>query len=137
MQRRLELACALVHDPALADDRRATHRYNADCAAALAMKAPGPGTAPIDDATRRGLRAQALGWLQAELSAWGKALDSGDPGARKAVAKALTLWKTDTDLAGLREADALAMLPEDERADWQALWSQVAALLGRAEAKSP
>jgi hypothetical protein len=45
-------------------------------------------------------------------------------------------WSTeqkDADLAGLRDPDALAKLPEAEREPWQQLWTDVAALLKRAE----
>jgi hypothetical protein len=40
-------------------------------------------------------------------------------------------WQTDADLAGVRDADALAALPESERAAWRALWTRVDALLAR------
>ncbi|CAN5916676.1 hypothetical protein BH23PLA1_BH23PLA1_33860 [soil metagenome] len=38
-------------------------------------------------------------------------------------------WQQDSDLAGVREPDALAALPEPERAEWQALWAEVDRLL--------
>jgi hypothetical protein len=37
-------------------------------------------------------------------------------------------WQTDSDLAGIRGQEALAKLPEGERADWQKLWADVEAL---------
>jgi hypothetical protein len=41
-------------------------------------------------------------------------------------------WQTDSDLAGVRGKDALARLPEEEREQWEKLWSDVDALLRRA-----
>jgi hypothetical protein len=40
----------------------------------------------------------------------------------------LTHWQQDPDLAGIRDKDALAKLPEGERADWLKLWADVEAL---------
>jgi hypothetical protein len=40
-------------------------------------------------------------------------------------------WQTDGDLAGVRARDALARLPEEERKQWEKLWSDVDALLRR------
>jgi hypothetical protein len=109
------------------------HRYNAACAAALAAAGAGKD-APPSDADRARLRGKALGWLRAEFDAWAKALDGGDPRARPAFASILQHWKVDPDLASLRDANALAKLPEAERKDWQALWADVDALLKRAGA---
>ena len=64
----------------------------------------------------------------------GKALEGGTPQARAAVQKTLRHWQQDTDLAGVRDAAALAKLPEPGRAEWQKLWADVAALLKKAEA---
>jgi hypothetical protein len=43
----------------------------------------------------------------------------------------LTHWRADPDLTGARDQDALAKLPEDERAKWQELWGEVDGLLNR------
>src|SRR5262249_44852986 len=42
-------------------------------------------------------------------------------------------WQTDPDLAGVRDNQALAQLPEGERKDWQSLWAEVADLLQTAQ----
>ena len=60
---------------------------------------------------------------------------AAEPGNRALVAKTLGHWKADADLAGVRDADALAKLPEAERAEWQALWDEVDALLAKVVAK--
>ena len=40
-------------------------------------------------------------------------------------------WQTDADLAGLRDADAVAKLPAAERDACRKLWADVEALLKR------
>ena len=120
---------ALAADPKLGDDRQAGHRYNAACAAALAAAGRAEGEPPPDAAAKAELRRKALDWLRAELATWSKVLDSGRPEARAAVARTLRHWKQDSDLAGVRDGDALARLPADERRAWEALWKDVDALL--------
>jgi serine/threonine-protein kinase len=126
---------ALSGDPKLADDRNAQFRYSAACAAALAACGQGKDDPKPDEATGAKLRGQALAWLKAELMAWGRLLDGGDPKARADVARTLHRWKGDMDLARVRDPDALARLPEAERAAWWALWVEVEALLKRAEGR--
>jgi serine/threonine-protein kinase len=128
---------ALAADPKLGDDRRAGHRYNAACAAALAAAGEGDGEPTPDAAATAELRRKAVDWLRAELAAWSKVLDSGDPKARAAVAPKLRHWRQDPDLAGVRDGDALAALPEAERGAWRALWAEVDALLARAGGGQP
>jgi hypothetical protein len=43
----------------------------------------------------------------------------------------LRYWQTDGALAGVRAQDALARLPDEERKQWERLWSDVDALLRR------
>jgi tetratricopeptide (TPR) repeat protein len=126
---------ALSGDPKLADDRDAEFRYSAACAAALAACGQGKEDPKPDEATMAKLRRQALAWLKAELMAWGRLFDGGDPRARAGVARTLRRWKADIDLARVRDPDALARLPEAERAAWQTLWVEVEALLKRAEGR--
>ena len=123
---------ALAADPKLGDDRQAGHRYNAACAAALAASGQGKDDPPPDDGAKAKLRSQALGLLRAELAAWAKFMDRGDPNGRTQIVQTLQHWKADSDLAGIRDADALAKLPETERKEWQALWAEVDSLLARA-----
>ena len=47
----------------------------------------------------------------------------------------LSDWKQDSDLAGIRDAAALAKLPADEQKAFTQLWADVAALLKKAEEK--
>ncbi len=60
---------AFAARPELAGDVQSGNRYNAACAAALAGCGQGDD-APAADADRARLRAQALGWLRADLGAW-------------------------------------------------------------------
>jgi tetratricopeptide (TPR) repeat protein len=128
---------ALEADPKLGDDRGAQHRYNAACAAALAAAGRTEGEPPPDAAAQAELRRKALDWLRAERAAWSKVLESGDPKARAAVAPTLRHWKEDSDLAGVRDGDALATLPAAERRAWEAFWEDVDALLKGAARTGP
>jgi eukaryotic-like serine/threonine-protein kinase len=123
---------ALASDPKLGDDRRAQHRYNAAGAAALAAAGQGQNEPTPDDAAKAKLRRQALDGLRAELTAWTKLLETGPSQARPFIARTLDHWKQDTDLVGIRDADALAKLPADEREAWRSLWADIDALRNRA-----
>jgi Flp pilus assembly protein TadD len=118
---------ALEDDPRLGEDRRAQHRYNAACAAALAADGKDrDGPLPMEGS--KALRARALGWLRAELDAWAKVAESDRPQAKATVVGILQHWQKDTDLAPVRDPAALAKLPEAERREWEALWADVDAL---------
>ena len=91
------------------------NRYNAACAAALAGSGQGKDDPPLDD-DNKGPLAQA-GHRLAQGRPGGVVEDpgSGPPQARQVISQTLQHWKADTDLAGLRDAAALAKLPEDEQ----------------------
>ncbi|MGO9466151.1 MAG: tetratricopeptide repeat protein [Isosphaeraceae bacterium] len=126
-------AAAFAADPKLADDLSAGHRYNAACYAALAEAGKGEDASKLDDKDRALLRRHALHWLKADLAAWGKLLASGPPQVRPAIMQTLSHWQTDTDLAGIRDAAALAKIPADEQKAFTQLWADVAALLRKAQ----
>jgi hypothetical protein len=86
---------------------------------------------PLDDAAKAKLRRQALAWLKTELADWDKF--AANPPDRPAIAQSLRHWQKDSDLAGIRDATALAGLPAEERAAFTQLWADVAALLKKAE----
>jgi hypothetical protein len=127
-------ADAFAAQPKLADNLRAAHRYNAACCAALAAAGQGTDAAQFDEKERTRLRTQALDWLRADLALWAKQAEGGTPQARAAVRKNLLHWQKDTDFDGVRDAAALAKLPDAERAQWQKLWADVAALLQKTRA---
>jgi serine/threonine-protein kinase len=118
-------------DAKLAEDPKTGNRYDAARAAALAGAGKGQDDPKPDDAARFKLRGQALDWLKAELIAWSKAVDSGDAGARRVVVRRLRRWKSDRDLASVRDRNAIEKLPADEQQAWKALWKDVDALLER------
>jgi tetratricopeptide (TPR) repeat protein len=120
-------------DPKLADDLRAANRLNAAGAAAAA--GTGKDAAGFDEKEKARLRFEALGWLQAELAIWTKLAQSDRPQARAAVQQALRMWQRDAGLAGVRDPDALARLPNAEREAWQKLWQEVGAVLAKASAQ--
>jgi serine/threonine-protein kinase len=126
-------ADAFAADPKLADDPKSNHRYNAACSAARAVVGQSDDAAQLDDKEKARLRQQALDWLRADLALRTKELESGQPADRTAAQKALRHWQQDSDLAGIRDAAALAKLPAEERAAWEKLWADVAALLKKAD----
>jgi tetratricopeptide (TPR) repeat protein len=128
-------ALAFTALPALAEDPKYVHRYNAACCAALAAAGQGDDAAKLDEQARTRLRQQALAWLRADLARWAKRLDSGTPVARTLVQQRMRHWQQDPDLIGIRDAAALAKLPETERQEFTQLWRDVATLLKNCEAK--
>jgi serine/threonine-protein kinase len=124
---------AFQAQPKLAQDMQAQHRYNAACAAALAGCGQGKDDPPLDEAARERWRKHALDWLKADLAAWATVLRTGPAEAPQAIVKTLQHWKADTDLAGLRDHEALKRLPEAEQKACRALWAEVDALLAKAQ----
>ncbi|MBI1913784.1 MAG: tetratricopeptide repeat protein [Planctomycetes bacterium] len=130
-------ADAFTTEPKLADDLRFQHRYNAACAAALAAAGKGVDAGKLDDKERARLRQQALDWLQADLAAYTRLTEKGNPNTRQTIQQRLAHWQADADLTAVRDAKALTALPEKERAAWQQLWADVAALLVKARKDQP
>jgi tetratricopeptide (TPR) repeat protein len=128
-------AGAFAADPRLADDLKAFHRYNAACFAALAAAGQGADATPLQATDKARLRQQALAWLRADLALLTQQLQSGPPAAGTAVQQ-LKHWQEDGDLAGLRDAAALAKLPAEERTAWTQFWAEVAALVKKTEEKA-
>ena len=122
---------AFTAEPKLAEVVPAGARYNAACAAALAGCGQGADADTLDDKERALWRRQALEWLRQDLAWWGKALDNGDAQTNAQVRQQMRHWQTDGDLAGVRVKDALARLPDEERKQWDRLWSDVDLLLRR------
>jgi serine/threonine-protein kinase len=121
--------------PDLASDLNAGHRYNAALVAALAGCGRGEDAAKPDAAEQARLRRQALAWLRDDLVAWSNIADRGKPAEKTLVKQKMEHWRSDADLAGIRDKEALDKLPDDERKDWQKLWADVAALLAKTSPK--
>ena len=116
------------------DDANAGFRYNAPIAAILAGSGLGEDGARLSEAERARWRQQAREWLQTDLAAWSKELGGGALANRVLVIKILTHWRTDPDLAGLHDPDALEKLPPAERQECRNLWSDIDALIDRIKA---
>jgi tetratricopeptide (TPR) repeat protein len=121
---------ALASDPKLGD-RQAGIRYSAARAAALAAAGQANDELPPDDAAKAKLRGQALDWLRAELTAWTKDAESTPPQDQPGIVEALTLWRKESDLAGIRDRSALDKLPTEEQKAFTRLWADVAAVLSK------
>jgi serine/threonine-protein kinase len=111
---------------------RAAPRYLAARCAAAAAFGLGKDTPALSEGQRLRLRERAREWLQADLDASLRSLNGGTDTTRDLVAKILTLWKDDSDLAELRESESLNRLPAQEKAAWNALWKQTDDTLIRA-----
>jgi serine/threonine-protein kinase len=121
---------AFAADPKLAEMGRPSLRCSAARVAALAGCGQGRDAAKLDGKGRARWRRQALDWLRQDLAWWGRAL-GGDAQTHVRVRQEMQRWLTDSDLAGVRGKAALARLPDEERKQWERLWSDVDALLGR------
>src|SRR5262249_34026236 len=107
----------------LAGDLAAGHRYRAAVAAARAGVGQGRDADQLTPEERAALRRQALDWLNADLAAWRSHNDRGQR------ARVLGTWRADRGLAGVRDEEGLAKLPQAERAAWGALWAEVDKIL--------
>jgi serine/threonine protein kinase/Flp pilus assembly protein TadD len=126
---------AFASQPALADNVRSEHRYNAACLAARAGTTPGEDADAQTESQHADVRKQAHDWLRADLAAWTKLLNRGESHDRSLVQRTLQHWQRDRDLAALRDEAALAKLPAPEQMAWQQFWAEVAARLDSLSAR--
>jgi serine/threonine-protein kinase len=129
------LAINMVNQPVLENRLESSVLYSAACFAALAASGQGKDAEKLTDRERADFRKQALQWLREDLTAWGDELHEYADKARPVVQGEMTQWKQVADLAGVRDAKALAKLPPDERDAWQDLWMDVDALLAKTQKK--
>lgn len=109
------------------------HRYHAACVAALiGCHQEGAGE-ELSSGERAHWRGQARDWLRAELSLWTRTLDQGSQTDRIVVRNRLVRLWADPDLAGLLDGGSLDELPPDEQQKCRALWSEIDALILRAQ----
>jgi tetratricopeptide (TPR) repeat protein len=120
-------------DPQVAPRIEAGQRYQAACSAALAAAGKGEDVVRLTDKERSRWRTQALDWMHVNLSNLSQRLKSGKPQVRALVRRRLGHWQQDPDLAGLRDPDVLAKLPDSDREACQKFWAQVEAMLQRAQ----
>jgi tetratricopeptide (TPR) repeat protein len=125
---------ALAAQPKLTPQEQARHRYNAACVAALAAAGQGIDADKLDAKEKSRLRQQALAWLRDNLKEYAKQLEDADAKTRQAMQQTLQHWQKDADLTSVRGKEALAKLPEAERAAWQQFWAEVETLPQKAAA---
>jgi hypothetical protein len=128
-------AAGLADELSLPAPLQERYRYNAACAAALAAAGKDEDADKLDAKEQTRLRQLALTWLRDNLKRYGKQLEIADAKARAALQQTLRNWQQDADLAGLRDEQAVAELPEAERQACRQLWADVASLLKRAAAE--
>jgi serine/threonine-protein kinase len=126
---------AFDHDAILSDYMQKLHRYNAACAAAQAGCGQGKDAEMLDDNDRPRLRKQALDWLRADLALLTKQAESRKSDERAMVMQVLKHWHEDPDLAGIRDKDEMAKLPDVEQEACRKLWADVEAVLKVAQEK--
>ena len=129
-------AAAFAADPALGTSLGTVYRYPAARVAVLAGGGQGQDAPELDAAARARWRKQALDWLRVDLALWADGLNKSTDG-RSRVASALRRWQREKDLAGIREPEELAKLPESERAGCLRFWADVEELLVRSLSSPP
>jgi tetratricopeptide (TPR) repeat protein len=105
-------------------NRLVAYRYEAACANVQSAAGQGPEDARRGEPERAGKRRQALDWLRADLELTTKLRNDGE-----VLGWSLATWLSDPVLASVRDAAALAKLPDAEREPWRRLWTDVAASL--------
>jgi serine/threonine-protein kinase len=115
---------------------QAANRYSGACCAAEAGCGRGKDAAGLDESERTRWRRQAREWLRADLVLHAQRLEGGTPAERVEVQRQLQRWLADAHLAGVRDAEAVAKLPAEERQEWAKLWAEAKALRERTEAKT-
>src|SRR5262249_48603997 len=128
---RTALRLCLEALPQLEHDAEAQPRYHAACFAALIAAGKGRDTGGVDEQERARLRRQCHGWLKDELAARAKQLTGATPAERERVGQALRRWRTAPELAGVRDASALAKMPAEEGKVWRQLWADLDNVLKR------
>jgi tetratricopeptide (TPR) repeat protein len=127
--------CFRRHPGWMSGSEKLRPRYYAAATAAMAARRVGVGWDWLDEGACWHWRERARLWLRAELDAWAAVQKGGTAAELQALRKAVHYWQKDGWLSGVRDKNALDKLPKPERAAWQQLWTDVAALLKRAEPK--
>jgi serine/threonine-protein kinase len=113
-------------EPARALDLRQGYRYfGAGCAARAAA---GLGRDAQTSEEQAQCRRRALEWLQADLAIRRSQMEIGKREEANEARAKLRFWRSDPDLAGVRDATGMDRMTAGERAQWTALWNTVANL---------
>jgi len=126
--KRLHAAAARLYQEGLRANPQLTgFLYPGASAAALAGGGQGKDAAKLGEMERARWRKQALEWLRVELVPYQKKLKTYTAQGLAAAHAVLQQRRQSPALAGVREAAALAKLPEAERQAWQKYWADVEA----------
>jgi serine/threonine-protein kinase len=128
-------ADSFAAEPKLAAYLNPQHRYNAACSAALAAAGQGQDARWLPDRVVAMFRRWALVWLRDDLTAYAKLAQQNNPAVKQAIQQRLAHWRSDPDLASVRDPQAIDRLADNERAAWQALWRDVDELAKRVAKK--
>jgi hypothetical protein len=123
---------AFEAEPALAEDLKLAHRFNAACFAAMTAAGKGRDSTELMGLQPSEWRGRARAWLRADLATWHRILPVATPEPRALARERLAHWLVDPDLATLRDDEHLAGLPESESRECREIWAEAAALLARA-----
>ncbi len=107
------------------------HRYDAACSAVQAAAGRGEDAHLLPDKVASMFRSWALGWLRDQLNSYAQAASRNDVTVKQTIRQRMAQWRRDADLPPVRDRVALERLAENERAAWQALWSDVDELAAR------
>jgi serine/threonine-protein kinase len=121
---------AIDAEPDEASRPESERRYMAACCAVRAACGVDPSSAALSAEERGRLRGQARRWLRADLQSLSEGCAAGTR-ARHFAAGVLARWQADPDLASVRDKDSMASIPEGERDEWRALWSEVEEILAK------
>jgi serine/threonine-protein kinase len=124
---------AFTDSPHLTPMQQAPFHYAAACAAVLAAVGQGMDADKLDAKEKTRLRQQALAWLRENLQRHGQQLGDADAKSRQAIHQMWQHCQKNVAFDSLRGKEALARLPEDERAAWRQLWAEVEALLKKGD----
>jgi hypothetical protein len=112
-------ADAFAAEPKLAADPNNWNRYNAACSAALAAAGQGEDARWLPDKVASMFRRWALSRLRDDLTTYTKLAQQNNPAAKQFIQQRLTHWRSDPDLASVRDPAALDRLADNERIDSQ------------------
>lgn len=127
---------AFAAEPKVATYIGAHHRYNAACSAALAAAGQGQDARALPDKVTTMFRRWAIRWLREDLSSYAQVVERNNRDRNKAIQRFLAHWRSDADLASVRDEATLDRLPEGERDAWRALWRDVDELAKRVAEKT-
>ena len=103
-------------------------RHEAARSAALAASGRGSDDPALDAVACSRWRSKGLGWLREDLESFAQQIQRRKE-TRLSVALTLRRWRSDIDLAGLRDDAVLRELPEEEQSACRKLWADVNVLL--------